>query len=596
MAMTGGSAHLVKQSNRASLYVYVVTRAQSTAKNQTTLALGMYVTPTGSIDWGDWGGSLLGLDAYQGGSRQTRSFMTDATCSGTLWLVENVEVTVNHSDTGAANAVPILWAWGVNSTWGSFVKPSGTLYIDLPAIPRASTPTVSRSLCPLGQSMTVSTNRKSARFTHTLTYAFGAVTGTIATGVGDSVVWTPPLSLAAQLSTSQRGDCVITCVTWQGGARIGSAQCTVTLDVGAAGSITAQPGWFTLSPGSDNSVAQSWGVYLAGLSYVKAAFDAGKISPGQGAALKPFQLRCQGRLYASPWKTQVLRAAGSVSCTAIARDSRDLSLQETKTIQVLPYEAPSLTGVTCCRCDSGGVPGNEGAYLWAKATARFSSVEGRNACTLRLKLYAKSTGQLLRTETLQSGTGKVCGGGLVSAYASYTAVLEATDTLGSTGSVSVTIPTAQIAFHIKSGGGGAAFGGAAETDNCLDVKWDNLKLGGETLADFPVAQGTSGVWTYRKWRSGLAELWGAASGTVTTANPWGNVYTSNQSIVLSYPFPLPTVTAVLAAPVYDGAANYWLCTRDAGGTSTQTPGYQIVRAASDSVNYKVFFYVTGRWK
>lgn len=596
MAMTGGKAYLVKQSDRASLYVYVVTRAQSPAKNQTTLALGMYVTPTGSIDWGDWGGSHLGLDAYQGGSRQTRNFITDATCSGTLWLVENVEVTVNHSDTGAAKSVPILWAWGVNSTWGSFVKPSGTLFIDLPAIARASAPTVSRSLCPLGQSMTVSTNRKSTQFTHTLTYAFGAVTGTIASGVGDSVIWTPPVSLAAQLSDRQRGDCVITCTTYLGGTRIGSAQCTVTLDVGAAGGLTAQPGWFTLSPGSDNPVAQSWGVYLAGLSYIKATFDTGKISPGQGATLKPFQIQCQGRLYVSPWKTQVLRASGDLACAAIARDSRDATLRETKIIPVLPYEAPSLTGVTCCRCNSGGTASNEGTYLWTKATTRFSSVEGRNSCTLRLKLYAKATGQLLRTETLQSGTGKVCGGGLLSAYSSYTAVLEATDTLGNTGSVSVTIPTAQIAFHIKSGGVGAAFGGAAEEDNCLDVKWDNLKIGGEALADFPIAQGGSGGWTYRKWRSGLAELWGSVSGTATTSYSWGNVYTSNQSIVLPYPFPLPTVTAVLATPVYDGAANYWLCTRDSSGTSTQTPSYQIVRAASDSVSYKVFFYVTGRWK
>lgn len=53
-------------------------------------------------------------------------------------------------------------------------------------------------------------------------------------------------------------------------------------------------------------------------------------------------------------------------------------------------------------------------------------------------------------------------------------------------------------------------------------------------ADVVVEQGTSGIWTYRKWNSGIAECWGTHSWAATQWNAWGNVYESNQSYV-NYP-------------------------------------------------------------
>lgn len=56
-----------------------------------------------------------------------------------------------------------------------------------------SVPTVSSSSVNLGSAVTISTNRLTDSATHTLTYAFGSATGTIATNVGASVSWTPGL-------------------------------------------------------------------------------------------------------------------------------------------------------------------------------------------------------------------------------------------------------------------------------------------------------------------------------------------------------------------------------------------------------------------
>lgn len=81
----------------------------------------------------------------------------------------------------------------------------------------------------LGSAMTININRKNSSFTHTVKYNFGALSGTIATGVGTSVSWTPPLNLATAMpkKTSDWGN--ITVDTYNGSTKIGSAMCKLTL-------------------------------------------------------------------------------------------------------------------------------------------------------------------------------------------------------------------------------------------------------------------------------------------------------------------------------------------------------------------------------
>ena len=51
------------------------------------------------------------------------------------------------------------------------------------------------------------------------------------------------------------------------------------------------------------------------------------------------------------------------------------------------------------------------------------------------------------------------------------------------------------------------------------MKWDNLKVGGSVVQDFPVEQSIDGQWIWRKWKSGLAEVWGEASKDTAAAFP-----------------------------------------------------------------------------
>ena len=149
MAMTGGTAYLVKseytnsgQNNwTVDLYVYVKIVSQNAAANTSTIALGMYVYSKYNIDWGDWsnGGTSYVGTATSGSNCFT--FTEGQTGSGTKWLIENKQVTVTHNSDGTLT-LPIYWHWGVYSTWGQYLAPSGSKNVTLTAIDRTA-PTVS---------------------------------------------------------------------------------------------------------------------------------------------------------------------------------------------------------------------------------------------------------------------------------------------------------------------------------------------------------------------------------------------------------------------------------------------------------------------
>lgn len=151
MAMTGGTAYLVKSERTNSgqndwttdLYIYVKIVSQNPIANTSTIALGMYVYSKYNIDWGDWsnGGQSYVGTATSGANCFT--FTQGQTGSGTKWLTENHEVTVTHNSDGTLT-LPIYWHWGVYSTWGQYLAPSGSKNVTLTAIDRTA-PTVTFS-------------------------------------------------------------------------------------------------------------------------------------------------------------------------------------------------------------------------------------------------------------------------------------------------------------------------------------------------------------------------------------------------------------------------------------------------------------------
>ena len=116
--------------------------------------------------------------------------------------------------------------------------------------------------------------------------------------------------------------------------------------------------------------------------------------------------------------------------------------------------------------------------------------------------------------------------------------------------------------------------------------------------DIKIEQGTSGIWTYRKFASGIAECWGVATqSSVKCTKAWGSIYCSNTEgnrISANFPFTFTAAPVVQATPFRDGA-DFWLCTYSKP-TTTNTGGWQVLRGSSSTLNVKISFHAIGRWK
>lgn len=146
--------------------------------------------------------------------------------------------------------------------------------------------------------------------------------------------------------------------------------------------------------------------------------------------------------------------------------------------------------------------------------------------------------------------------------------------------------------------------GKAGTSSSGQIGGSGVALGG---TDYIIEQGDTGKWAWRKWASGVAEMW-AVFGTdelAMTAQTWGALYTASwmglaaNKSARQYPFPFVAQPVVTATPIA-GGANFWCATNtenDTGTPMTHAPAYQLVRASDATVrNPQISYYVVGKYK
>lgn len=114
--------------------------------------------------------------------------------------------------------------------------------------------------------------------------------------------------------------------------------------------------------------------------------------------------------------------------------------------------------------------------------------------------------------------------------------------------------------------------------------------------DYVVEQGTSGIWTYRKWNSGIAECWGykSVSGSFSA---WGAWYTFSvvgedypTGLFNSAPF---SVGQLRCESAYDaiGGCSYGLSATTAPKVICGRP-----TAQSGTYSFGAHWYAKGTWK
>lgn len=101
------------------------------------------------------------------------------------------------------------------------VNCSGSKSFDLDTIPRASS--ISCTLANIESNPVITISRASSSFTHTITYRFGSLSGTIATKTSATSItsWTIPSSFYGQIPNAKTGQGTLTCTTYSGGTKVG---------------------------------------------------------------------------------------------------------------------------------------------------------------------------------------------------------------------------------------------------------------------------------------------------------------------------------------------------------------------------------------
>lgn len=218
-------AKFTAASGSLYLNLYIDTSGQpNVGANTSNVAWRVTVSRTGAYyTYNEEGSSTLSVDVN--GSRVNTSNPRWHT-SGEEFTLASGTTTVGHNADGTKTVSASASFNPANGLHGA-VSVSGSL--PLPTIPRASS--VSIGTTTIGSAVTLTVSSASSSFTHTLRYEWGGTSGTIATGVGTSASWTPPMSLCTHIPSSTSGNGTIYVDTYSGGTQIGTKSIPFTASV-----------------------------------------------------------------------------------------------------------------------------------------------------------------------------------------------------------------------------------------------------------------------------------------------------------------------------------------------------------------------------
>ena len=126
-----------------------------------------------------------------------------------------------------------------------------------------------------------------------------------------------------------------------------------------------------------------------------------------------------------------------------------------------------------------------------------------------------------------------------------------------------------------------------------------------TGSDYVTEQGANDFWTWRKWSSGIAELW-AVSGVdqIAITSAWGSMYYGTwmdlPSNVTARQYPFAFIATPLVSASYSGGdKDAWLISTFGASDDllTRAPAYALARPTTATIlTPRISYYVVGRYK
>lgn len=396
--------------------------------------------------------------------------------------------------------------------------------------------------------------------------------------------------------------------TYSGSTQIGSTSSkTATVQTTSANSAPTLSGFtYEDSYSTTTNITGNNQLFIQSHSTLKVTPETATAK--NGASISNYTASCNGVSVSNTSGSAItvgkIAKSGSITVTLTVTDSRGYTASISKTITVIAYAKPKLSSVTLRRTNEI----EPEMQLKFNGTISAISVDGTQKNSVQYVRYRyKKTSETsysgyysILSSTTRSGT-SFSFSNLellnLDAGSSYDFHLQIQDRLFSLSSLDVyfVVPqgTPLVALRKQKVG--------INTPNpqaTLDVG-GNMRVNGSPLADFVIQQGTSGIWTYRKWKSGIAECWGRKSVSTAIANTWGNLYTSGSLSALNVSFPftfaaVPTITANLTC---NGTGAILMVPGSSPAPSVSSTGvYELTRgsAATGSATYWVNFYVIGK--
>ncbi|MBQ2895038.1 MAG: hypothetical protein IJE92_05920 [Clostridia bacterium] len=410
----------------------------------------------------------------------TSTFNESESTSGSETIFSKTVNVAHNADGTKTLACSASYTSGVSS--GTVTATASKI---LTTIPRKSS--LSASNGTLGTAQTLTVDRKSSSFTHTITYTCGSASGTVATkSSSTSISFTPPLSLASQNTSGTSVSIKFTITTYNGSTNIGSNTKTISCAIPSSVKPTC-----TVKVEDSMGYLATYGGYLKGLSKFKVTVTP---TTSYGSAISAYKTTANGSTYTTAsFTTGVLKSSGTLKVSATVTDKRGRSGSASASLTVLDYKIPQITALTVRRCNSDGVLNDQGEYVIATFSATATSLNNKNATAYNLK-YKKDSASTYTTVALTDISGSYSVTNKTHIFpadssSSYDVVIEVVDNFG-TVKKTTSASTGFTLIHFANSGRAMAVGKISERDNTFEVGMKMWSAFGDIIVSpMPLSEG-----------------------------------------------------------------------------------------------------------
>ena len=343
--------------NRATLTFYIDAKlnSQSTSDNQSVIDTRM---------WTDFSGNQMGGAGYS----FSCTGCSTISGSGVYWYGDETiatgQVTVSHGADGKKR-----WTMSgacTNSYLGMNISVSGS--IDLPTIPRQSTPAITPTTVTLdGSAITINTRRASNSFTHTIVLSTGSWSHTIS-NVGASTTYTLPVSDLMPLMTTPTRKVTVKTKTYSGSTQIGSETTTsFTIKVDTSTEYARIAGYTLSDTNTATSAVEASGTFIRGASNLR--LDMQLEAVGSYTTLRTCVVTCGDTTEEFALRStsiNVLFECPKVTASEIfvtITDSHGNSFEQAIALTLVNYQPVAIQTATATRVNDQGDPSDTGTFV-----------------------------------------------------------------------------------------------------------------------------------------------------------------------------------------------------------------------------------------